>query len=169
MARDRVVVDRAGRHNAGFCRIAIARRQDREEAPYMRSSCRRGTRQRISPAACNSLIAQDYPATRLSVLVVNDHSVDDTAAIVDDFAAARSANRSPARVRRCRRAGPASRMPVGSARARSCPTANGCASSMPMSGATAICCRARWRRRLRKTSTSCRLRRAMNWEASPSV
>ena len=35
----------------------------------------------------NSLLAQDYPARRLNVIVVDDHSADDTAAIVRRIAA----------------------------------------------------------------------------------
>jgi len=35
----------------------------------------------------NSLLAQDYPSSRLNVLVVDDHSTDDTAAIVRRMAA----------------------------------------------------------------------------------
>jgi chlorobactene glucosyltransferase len=38
-------------------------------------------------ACLQSLVAQDYPASRLSVLVVDDHSADATAAIVRDLAA----------------------------------------------------------------------------------
>jgi chlorobactene glucosyltransferase len=37
-----------------------------------------------------SVLAQDYPASRLSVLVVDDHSADATATIVRDFAARHS-------------------------------------------------------------------------------
>jgi hypothetical protein len=36
----------------------------------------------------NSLLAQDYPCGRFNVLVVDDHSADDTAAIVQRIAAA---------------------------------------------------------------------------------
>ena len=40
----------------------------------------------------NALLAQDYPSSRFSILVVDDHSTDDTAAIVRRIAPAPAAN-----------------------------------------------------------------------------
>jgi chlorobactene glucosyltransferase len=66
--------------------IAISSPPSREEAPSIAVIVPARDEATNIARCLNSMIAQDYPAARLSVLVVNDHSVDDTAAIVDDFA-----------------------------------------------------------------------------------
>ncbi len=77
-----------------------------------------------------SLMRQRYPADRLSIVVVDDHSDDGTAAIAAGSRPKTRASRC-CRRRRCRRAGRARSMPAAPALPRCRRTSTGCASSTP--------------------------------------
>ncbi|MEM1042414.1 MAG: glycosyltransferase [Bacteroidota bacterium] len=76
--------------------MARARYRDREPTPPLPRIAvlvaARNEEARL-PRCLDALLAQDYPADRLDLFVANDHSTDDTAAVIERYRAQNEANR----------------------------------------------------------------------------
>ena len=87
MARDRGVADPPRNQAELLPRLVRSSPPPPENAPRIAVIVPARDEETNIGACLQSLVAQDYPASQLSVLVVDDHSADATAAIVRDLAA----------------------------------------------------------------------------------